>query len=310
MNDRSPVIAALGEILWDLFPDGARFGGAPANFAHHAASFNAEVWLVSGVGNDPLGNEAVQNLTRSALNLKHVSVMDSYPTGSVQITLNSKGEADYRFGEDEAWDHLDVSPTLDELAVRCDAVCFGTLGQRHQDSRKVIERFIHLTNKKCFRVLDLNLRSPYIDPMVVHTSLNLANVLKLNDEELDYLASQFALPGKTHQARVQELADRFDLQAVALTLGAQGAILYRDGMFFHVEAGRVEVADTVGAGDAFTAVVVMGLVLGSDFNEVAKSACRVAEYVCGQSGATPIIPEAIVPTFLPSHLRGDQPPVF
>ncbi len=241
MSSRNHVIVALGEVLWDLFPDGARFGGAPANFAHHAASLGAQVWLVTGLGDDELGRVALERLRSSGLHLDQVAILDDYPTGSVKIELNARGEASYVFGEDEAWDHLQWSEGLGELAQRCDAVCFGTLGQRRAASREVIERFVGSTPDRCFRVLDLNLRPPFTEDAVIDSSLGLANVLKINDSELDALADHLSLSKSDEQGRVEQIAERFDLRAVAVTQGERGALLFRDGISCHVDSrsGRV-----------------------------------------------------------------------
>lgn len=297
MSDSIPVVVALGEVLWDLFPDGARFGGAPANFAHHAAALGAQVWLVTGLGNDDLGRDALQRLRDSGLHLEQVAVLNDYPSGRVHVDLNSKGEATYRFGENEAWDHLEWSDGLNDLAVKCDAVCFGTLGQRQADSRNVIERFVARTPDHCLRVLDLNLRPPFTETAVIDSSLSMANVLKLNDSELSFLSDHLSLSKSDEHGRVEQIAERFALRAVALTQGERGALLYRDGISCHVDAQPVEMADTVGAGDAFNAVIVMGLVSGADLQEIGRSACRVAEYVCSQRGATPQLPPSLLPTF-------------
>jgi fructokinase len=297
MTELNPNVVAIGEVLWDLFPDGARFGGAPANFAHHAASLGADVWMVTGLGNDDLGHEARKRLRGSGLHLDQVDVLDDYPTGRVSVELNSKGEATYRFGEDEAWDHLRWTDDLGELARRCDAVCFGTLGQRQAASREVIERFVRHTSDRCVRVLDLNLRPPYTDEPVIDSSLRLANVLKLNDGELNFLAKHLSLTKSDDADRLVQIAERCEFRAVALTLGERGAWLYRDGVCCQVDSQSVELADTVGAGDAFTAVIAIGLVCGADLEEIGRSACRVAEFVCTQQGATPSLPESLKPGF-------------
>jgi fructokinase len=297
MSTPIPVVVALGEVLWDLFPDGARFGGAPANFAHHAASLGGEVWLVTAVGDDELGRAALERLGSSRLHLDQVAVLDGRPTGRVTVELNAKGEASYVFGKDEAWDHLQWSAALGDLAQRCDAVCFGTLGQRSADSREVITRFVGSTPDHCLRVLDLNLRPPFTGDAVIDSSLELANVLKLNDSELDLLADHLSLSKSDEQGRMEQIAERFDLRAVAVTLGERGALLFRDGITCQVDSQPVELADTVGAGDAFTAVISMGLVSGADLEEIGRSACRVAEYVCTQNGATPRLPESLLPPF-------------
>ncbi len=297
MTTGIPVVVALGEVLWDLFPDGARFGGAPANFAQHAAALGAEVWLVTGLGDDDLGREALERLRQSPLILDHVSVLEDYPTGRVRIELNQRGEPTYRFGDDEAWDHLMWSDGLADLSRRCDAVCFGTLGQRSPDSRRVIERFVAGTSDRTLRVLDLNLRPPYTDREVIDASLQMANVLKLNDSELKVLAEHLPLSSDDEPGRLIELAERMDFRAVALTQGPRGALLYQDGATCQVDSQSVQVEDTVGAGDAFNAAIVIGLIRGAELETIGRSACRIAEYVCEQKGATPQIPGGLVPEF-------------
>lgn len=297
MPNQPPVVVALGEVLWDLFPDGARFGGAPANFAQHAAALGANVWLVTGLGDDDLGRDALERLRESPLILDHVSVLEDYPTGRVQIELNQRGEATYRFGEDEAWDHLAWSDGLADLSGRCDAVCFGTLGQRNPESRRVIERFVRGTSDQALRVLDLNLRPPYTDREVIDASLQMANVLKLNDSELKVLADHLGLSSDDEPGRLTELAERLDLRAVALTQGPRGAVLVRDGKICQIDSRSVPVEDTVGAGDSFTAAIVVGLIAGAELETIGRSACRIAEYVCAQKGATPRIPAELVPEF-------------
>jgi fructokinase len=298
MTHSVPTVVALGEVLWDLFPDGARFGGAPANFAHHAASLGADVWLVTGLGDDELGREARERLNQSGLQLDYVAIFQDYPTGRVEIKLNEQGEASYQFGNDEAWDHLQWSEGLAGLSVRCDAVCFGTLGQRHEDSRRVIQRFVSSTPADCFRVLDLNLRPPHSHLEVIEASLALANVLKLNGSELKFLADLLSLDGSDPESRLRELAERFEFRAVALTLGENGALLFREGSCCRVDSQPVQLEDTVGAGDSFTAVVTAGLVAGADLSEIARWACRVAEFVCSRKGATPRLPPELLPPFL------------
>lgn len=298
MTNSPPIVVSLGEILWDLFPDGARFGGAPANFANHCASLGAEVWLVSGLGTDELGRAALERLSESGLRLDHVALLDQYPTGQVHVELNRKGEASYQFGRDEAWDHLKWTDELEELAGRCDAVCFGTLGQRHESSRRVIERFVRSTTPGCLRVLDLNLRPPFNDPDIIATSLEWASVLKLNEVELVHLAEHLSLLSQDEPGRLGELAERFGFHAVALTLGERGAVLSRDGVVCHVKSQPVDLRDTVGAGDAFNAVIVLGLVAKADLEQIGRSACRVAEYVCSQQGATPSMPSHLRPAFV------------
>ena len=189
------------------------------------------------------------------------------------------------------------SDGLADLSRRCDAVCFGTLGQRSPDSRRVIERFVAGTSDRTLRVLDLNLRPPYTDREVIDASLQMANVLKLNDSELKVLAEHLPLSSDDEPGRLIELAERMDFRAVALTQGPRGALLYQDGATCQVDSQSVQVEDTVGAGDAFNTAIVIGLIRGAELETIGRSACRIAEYVCEQKGATPQIPGGLDPEF-------------
>jgi fructokinase len=290
MTVTPPTVVALGELLWDIFPDAARFGGAPGNFAHHAASLGGEVWMVSGVGSDKLGLSALEKLRKSGLHSEHVSVSETLPTGSVRVELDDSGHASYHFNDCDAWDHLTWTDDLHELASRSDAVCFGTLGQRNEVARSTIHRFVGSTPGSAWRVLDLNLRPPFYSDSVVDESLQLANVLKLNDEELRYLVDRFALRGQTEREQVVQIAELFQLRLVALTRGDRGGLLVRQGEVSDVKTAPISVVDTVGAGDAFSAAVVMGLISRTDLATINQIACEIAEYVCTQSGATPELP--------------------
>src|SRR4051812_22280306 len=188
MSERFTVIG-LGEVLWDVFPEGAKFGGAPANFACHAATLGAEVCMVSRVGPDELGGNAVAALRGNGVNADHVAIDPDHPTGFVKVELDAAGKPRFEITEGVAWDHIAWSDDLGALAARADAVCFGTLCQRGETSRRTIRRFLEGTKPECLRIFDINLRQHYYDEKVVRDSLGLANVLKLNDEELPVLSS-------------------------------------------------------------------------------------------------------------------------
>ena len=286
-------IAAIGEVLWDVFPSGARFGGAPANFACTAAELGRSrmaVSMVSCVGDDQLGRRARQALSDHGVLSQYVATSD-HETGKVIVELDDDGRASYRFAEDTAWDNLESSPQLDAFASELNAVCFGTLGQRSDVSRATIQRFVRAAsaNESALRVLDVNLRPPFFDEQVVLQSLELANVLKLNDEELLLLAEICRVDGDDAQ-RMSQLADRFDLIAVALTRGERGAVILRGSSLSRRDAVTTQIVDTVGAGDAFTAALTLGMLDGDALDEINAKACELAAYVCSQSGATPHIP--------------------
>lgn len=288
---RSPVIVAVGEILWDLFPDGPRFGGAPANFACHAAGLGARVAMVSAVGDDDLGRAALNELTRRSIDVTAVAVHAERGTGTVQVTLDAVGKASFEFQPEIAWDDLHWSPMLEKLAGQAQAVCFGTLAQRSAVSRATIQRFVAATSQQSLRVFDINLRPPFYSDDVIHESLNLANVLKLNDDELPVLAGLAGLAGSDREIMVS-LCERFGLDLVALTRGNQGALLVRRTEEMNDHPGvPTTVKDTVGAGDAFTAVLALGLLQRLPLSAINDLANRVAAWVCSQPGATPLLPD-------------------
>jgi len=287
-----PTLVGLGEILWDLFPDGPRFGGAPANFACTAAGLGARVAtveMVSAVGADPLGDQALAALQSHGVQIGCVPQI-GFPTGSVLVELDTRGQATYTFAANTAWDNLAWSPTLADLARRTSLVCFGTLGQRAAPSLATIRRFVEATPAPAWRLLDINLRPPHWTPEVVRDSLPLANVVKLNDLELAELSPLLDLAGP-EPLRVEQLLRRYSLKLVALTRGERGSLLLSaSGDRSELPGEPVTVADTVGAGDAFSAALALGLVLGHPLQEIHRRASQVAAFVCTQSGATPGIP--------------------
>ena len=292
-NERRPIIVGLGEVLWDVFPEGAKFGGAPANFASHAAALGGDARMVSGVGRDKLGDAALHILAEKNLDTQFIQRTADFPTGAVQISVDAAGHPTYEFGRDEAWDHLQWNDDLANLARQADAVCFGTLGQRGDVSRQTIQNFVAAMKLDRLRVFDINLRRPFIDEAIIDESLQLANVLKLNDDELPFLAEKFGFSGAPIE-QMKSLAERFSLRAVVLTRGSNGAVLLRDDEISELAGHSVSVKDTVGAGDSFTAAVALGLLRGLSLDTINKHASRVAAYVCSQAGATPQLPSELL----------------
>jgi len=288
----SRSIVALGEILWDLFPSGARFGGAPANFASSAAELagdSCHVSLVSGVGRDELGQQAIAALQAHGVDTSCVATLDR-PTGTVDVTLDAGGSASYVFAIDTAWDAVAWTDDLGRLAAGADAVCFGTLGQRAETSRGTILRFVRSVPSTCLRVLDINYRPPFWSDRVVLESLALADVLKLNDAELPILAQIVGIHGGDEEL-LRQLIDRYRLRLVALTRGAAGALLLdASGACSDLAAPTTKVIDTVGAGDSFTAALVIGLLSGLPLDAMNAWGNRVAAYVASQAGAAPHLP--------------------
>ena len=286
-------IIGLGEVLWDVFPSGAVFGGAPANFACHIAGLGERAAMVSAVGDDPLGRGAIAALEARGVDASHVRLDPHHPTGTVDVAIDSTGVASYLFAADTAWDHLAWEPTLESLAHSCAAVCFGTLGQRSNQSRQTIRRFVEAAAASSLRVFDVNLRQGFFDPETIRESLKLATVLKLNAEELPVVAAACGVPVASLLGTLQQIRQRQGLQAAVLTLGAAGSIIVTDREVSEQPAVAVKVVDTVGAGDAFTAAVVIGLLRRLPLGVIHRHAARLAAFVCTQRGATPEIPPAL-----------------
>lgn len=289
----SPVIVGIGEVLWDLFPDSKQFGGAPANFAAHAASLGARSYVISRVGEDELGRKARAAIIDNGVASDFLQSDPQRATGSVQIELADNGSATYEFADDTAWDHLIWDPRLADLAHEARAVCFGTLGQRSPVSRQTIRRFLESTSPGCLRVFDVNLRQNFYDSETIRHSLQNANLFKLNEEELPVVADLCGL-SSTGEAAISELLQRFELQMIALTEGSAGAQLYTPEQHVSQAAVNVPVQDTVGAGDAFTAALTMGLLAGNRLEVILQHAVKVAAYVCTQAGATPRLPAELI----------------
>lgn len=294
----APIIVGLGEILWDVFPDAKHFGGAPANFAVHSAALGAEVSIVSAVGTDELGNEAIEVLTGLQMDIRYIR-RTPHPTGTVTVNIDSQGKADYIFASDIAWDHLQWSEDLSHLAGSADAVCFGTLAQRSAASEEFIHRFVDSTRDECLRIFDVNLRQVFYSDDQIHRSLELANILKLNDEELPILAN--IIPAGTPHQQLRTLRERFNLNYVVMTRGNQGALLISEHEVSDLPGIPTAVADTVGAGDAFTATMAMGILAHRPLDEINRRACEVAAHVCSQAGATPALPRELSRPFAPTN---------
>jgi len=286
-------IIGLGEVLWDVFPSGAVFGGAPANFACHIAGLGERAAMVSAVGDDRLGRAAVAALEARGVDASHVRVEPRSPTGTVDVAIDSTGTPTYLFAADTAWDHLAWEPTLENLARSCAAVCFGTLAQRSGESRQTIRRFVAATPASSLRVFDVNLRQQFFDPETIRESLALASVLKLNAEELPIVAAACGEKSTSLLSTLQGIRQRHGLQAAVLTLGAEGSIIVTGHEVSQQPAVAVQVVDTVGAGDAFTAAVVVGLLRRLPLAVIHCHAASVAAFVCTQRGATPEIPPAL-----------------
>ncbi len=280
----------IGEVLWDLLPDGKFLGGAPGNFAFHASQLGAEGIVASAVGRDALGDEIIERLESLGLSTEYIQRNDA-PTGTVTATLDAEGKATYIIHENTAWDQFKISFEWDALAKRADAICFGSLAQRTFESRWIIQRFQGLSNWHCLRIFDINLRQDYYSIGINQFSLNFANVFKLNDEELPIIAELLEIPSE-ETGFVTALWERCpQLVVVALTRGANGSTLFTrfrrsDHPGYPLAEGVTP--DTVGAGDSFTAALAVGLLHFDDLDILHDKASKLAAFVCSQPGGTPL----------------------
>jgi fructokinase len=283
-------ILSVGEVLWDVLPTGSVMGGAAANFAVHARAMGAFSQIVSRVGDDGLGHEILRRLQAMGVDTGFIEIDRTRPTSTVSVTLSGDGQPSYTIHENVAWDAIGASSEVRRAASKADAVCFGTLTQRTAAARASVQKIVASSPMDALRVFDINLRQAFYSRETIETSLNLANALKLNETELPVLAEMFCLRGDD-KFKIAVLAERFQLRVVAFTRGADGSSLMVDGEWSEHGGVPAVVRDTVGAGDAFTAALVVGLLDRWPLPAIHQRASEVASFVCSSTGPTPTLPE-------------------
>ncbi|MCX7872005.1 MAG: carbohydrate kinase [Verrucomicrobiae bacterium] len=285
-------IVGVGEVLWDLLPSGRQMGGAPANFAYHAKSLGTNACVITRVGKDALGDEILQKFKSVGFPLDLVQVDTSYPTGTVSVELMQNGVPNFTIHRPVAWDYLEITEPAINAVKTADAVCFGTLAQRNDVSARSVRKLIDHSQETALKIFDINLRQNFYSKETIEISLKLSNVFKINDSELQTLAAIFELNGNLNQ-QVETIASRFNIHTIAVTFGEEGSLLFQDGKWSHYKPHPVNVVDTVGAGDAFTAALAIGLLRKFSLDKINYIANEVAAYVCSQPGATPALPESL-----------------
>lgn len=283
----------MGEALWDVLPEGKKIGGAPANFAYHVSQFGLPSMAVSAIGDDPLGNEIRENFISKGL--KHHLATVPYATGTVQVELDPNGVPQYEIKENVAWDNIPWSPELEEIAKNTKAVCFGSLAQRNVVSRETIGRFLDTMphEEDSLVVFDVNLRQGFYTKEILCESMQRCNVLKINDEELVTVSRMFGYPGIDLQDKCWILLGKYNLKMLILTCGINGSYVFTPGNVSFQPTPKVEVADTVGAGDSFTAAFVASILKGKSVAEAHSLAVRTSAFVCTQNGAMPTLPREL-----------------
>ncbi|MDE6249518.1 MAG: carbohydrate kinase [Paramuribaculum sp.] len=291
------IAVGIGEALWDVLPEGRKIGGAPANFAYHVGQFGLPSYVVSAVGNDELGREIVARFEEKGL--RYILPVVAEPTGTVEVELDGAGVPRYDIKEDVAWDNIPVTPELEELAQEVRAVCFGSLAQRSEVSRNTIRRFLEAVPRRedTLIVFDVNLRQHFYSHEILEESMQLCNVLKINDEELVTVSDMFGLNDKG-DADDREICRRlvrdYGLKALILTCGVNGSYVFTPEEESFMPTPKVIVADTVGAGDSFTAAFVSGLLGGFSVREAHELAVATSAFVCSQDGAMPVLPDNLL----------------
>lgn len=284
------IVVGMGEALWDVLPEGKKIGGAPANFAYHVSQFGLPSCVVSAIGDDALGKEIIENFTSKGLDQLIAEV--PYPTGTVQVEIDQTGIPLYDIKENVAWDNIPYTEHLDALAKRTKAVCFGSLAQRNVVSRNTINHFLDTMPKDddSLIVFDMNLRQGFYNKEILCKSMQNCNILKINDEELITVSRMFGYPGIDLQDKCWILLGKYNLKMLILTCGINGSYVFTPGNVSFQPTPKVEVADTVGAGDSFTAAFIASILEGKSVTEAHSIAVKTSAYVCTQKGAMPILP--------------------
>lgn len=287
------LVIGMGEALWDVLPEGKKIGGAPANFAYHVSQFGLDSCVISAIGQDALGAEILKTFDEKKLQYNIETV--PYPTGTVQVEIDQAGIPQYEIKENVAWDNIPYTARLEALAGRTQAVCFGSLAQRNVVSRNTINRFLDAIpdENEALIVFDVNLRQGFYNKEILCNSMKRCNILKINDEELVTVSRMFGYPGIDLQDKCWILLGKYNLKMLILTCGINGSYVFTPGNVSFQPTPKVEVADTVGAGDSFTAAFIASILKGLPVAEAHVKAVETSAFVCTQQGAMPILPANI-----------------
>ncbi len=284
------TIAGIGELLWDVLPETEVIGGAPVNFAYHVTALGAKGVPISTIGRDSRGEKALEQLQKHDVDIAAISITEDFATGYVTATVDGNGKATYSFPDDVAWDHLLINDYAENLRSTLDAVCFGSLAQRAEHSRRAIHGFLDSLRRETVRVFDINLRQDFYSRQIVESSLERTDILKLNEEELPILVDILELKGASDHW-LPALVERYGLQMAILSRGDKGSLLQTPVSYSEHSGIITHIEDTIGAGDAFTAAATIGYLRGWGLDDINEQANRIAAYVCSQRGGMPPMPD-------------------
>jgi fructokinase len=292
------LVLGIGELLWDILPEGQRLGGAPANFSVMAGRLGSHSAILSRIGRDDLGREAVHRLDPLPADTSFLQIDPAHETGRVTVSFNN-GQPEYTIHQPAAWDSMELSDEWVRLAERADAICFGSLAQRGLESRQTIQTLAAQTSSRCIRIFDVNLRTPFYSSEVIQESLELATAVKMNDAEVPLVLALLGMPaeddatvGSLRQGAERLLFEFPTLQLVAVTCGGNGSLLVTREEWHQHPGFPIKVADTIGAGDAFTAAMTHYLLRGAELPVLNEAGNRWGSWVASQSGAMPLLTDA------------------
>ena len=289
MDKNGFIMVGIGEVLWDMLPSGKKLGGAVANFAYHASVLGNRGVIASAVGNDDLGKELVENLKTLGLETDFIQTDDIVPTGTVVVELDPKGQPTYIISEDVAWDYLGWDDKWETLARQADAICFGSLCQRWPTSYHTIKRFVRAAKNECLRIFDVNLRQNFYTADKINDSMQMADIVKLNEAEIGHVFRMLGLKPTNLRASAKQLLENFGLKMVCLTRDQRGCMLVTEKQTVEHPGFKIKLTDAVGAGDAFTAALAHHYLRGTSLDKIAEAANRLGAYVASKAGATPQI---------------------
>lgn len=283
MKEETKPVVCFGEILWDILPTGAVPGGAPMNVAYHLHALGMAPQLITRLGSDERGDELVSLLHSLEVDTSHVQVDPAIPTGVVNAIPDANGDMKYVFAEDSAWDHITVLPSLQKLVEESGYFIYGSLVARHATSRNTL---LELLGRAHTRICDINLRAPHYEKDTLEQLLTASDILKMNEEELQLVSSWYG-DAAALEDRVNLLRDRFNIESVLVTRGANGALVCYQNEWASHPGFRVQVSDTIGSGDSFLAGFLYSVTQGKSVDHAVEFACRLGSFVATKKGAWP-----------------------